>query len=193
MVTWHGCSGRHSSRGTPHREDATSENAMNPRIGSGMQQARNSRTHRKTRTAARVTERTAAETGEVVRNHGVGTRARRGIVETEAEVATPKREWTPGSTSMEGETGFRADEPTAMSGRRAKPRRIPREEVATRPGHKKECSEVERSWRGPVSQRGGDIALRNGAQVELDRWKHRSRARRLGDEPPEDLEGPSGN
>jgi hypothetical protein len=47
----------------------------------------------------------AAQTGEVVRNHGVGTWFGSGRSGPEASVATPKREWTPESMSMEGWSG----------------------------------------------------------------------------------------
>lgn len=60
---------------------------MNPTIGSRMQQACDSM---------------AEKPGEVVQNHKVGTRARGGNFETEAKVATPSREWTPGTMSMDG-------------------------------------------------------------------------------------------
>jgi hypothetical protein len=50
----------------------------------------------------------AAQTGEVVRNHEVGTWSGSGRSEPEVTVATSRREWTPESMSMEGRQG--ADE-----------------------------------------------------------------------------------
>ena len=47
----------------------------------------------------------AEKTGEVVRNHGVGTWSWSGRSGSEETVATPAREWTPESMSMEGRSG----------------------------------------------------------------------------------------
>jgi hypothetical protein len=47
----------------------------------------------------------AAQTGEVVRNHEVGTRSGSGRFEPETSVATSRWEWTPESMSMEGRAG----------------------------------------------------------------------------------------
>jgi len=54
-------------------------------------------------TAVPAMGRTAEETGEVVRNHEVGTRCSGRSLEPEVAVATSSREWTPGSESMEGQ------------------------------------------------------------------------------------------
>jgi hypothetical protein len=55
--------------------------------------------------AAPVTGCTAEQTGEVVRNHEVGTWFESGRFEPEEAVATSTREWTPESMSMEGRKG----------------------------------------------------------------------------------------
>jgi hypothetical protein len=47
----------------------------------------------------------AAQTGEVVRNHAVGTWSGSGRSGSEVSVVTSKREWTPESMSMEGREG----------------------------------------------------------------------------------------
>jgi hypothetical protein len=52
------------------QQDDRTGNAANPTIGSGMQQARDSRTPRG---VDLLTEKAAEQTGEVVRNHEVGT------------------------------------------------------------------------------------------------------------------------
>jgi hypothetical protein len=65
------------------------------------------------RAAVPVTGRTAEKTGEVVRNHGVGTWSGSGRPEPEETMATSNREWTPESRSMEGRNG--TDEQVADS------------------------------------------------------------------------------
>jgi hypothetical protein len=77
---------------------------MNPTIGSGMQQARDSQqvACKGDEAATPVTGRTAEQAGEVVRNHEVGTWFGSGRPAPEETVATSNREWTPESMSMEG-------------------------------------------------------------------------------------------
>jgi len=72
----------------------------------------------------------AEQTGEVVRNHEVGTWFGSGRPAPEETVATSNREWTPESMSMEGRKG--TDEQMAGSDAYQLPRTgsIPGEEVS---------------------------------------------------------------
>jgi|SwirhirootsSR2_FD_contig_111_754723_length_1609_multi_3_in_0_out_0_1 hypothetical protein len=122
------------SRGWLHAPGG--RNASNPRIGSGMQQAR---------------ELLAGETGEVVQNGEVGC-ARRAWRPFSEAVATPRAARLSGMTSMKGhwlrEHGF---------GHASRGRRIPREAIGAsrsgpmeREGSDAPRSGEERSPRGPA-------------------------------------------
>jgi len=101
---------RASSKGVPASRGALkcARNATNPRIGSGMQQAR---------------ESTAAKPGEVVRNHEVGTRCARRDPRTRSRGGNAFVGVDAGD-HVDGGGIYRiivTDEPTAMSGRSRDP------------------------------------------------------------------------